>query len=77
MSSTPDSWAVNIFLGHRRAASSIIEPKLFRWNKLFKKNTIAAKINFFSVDSDLNLKNEKMFLLEQIVPLDKNEKIFY
>jgi len=42
-----------------------------------KKNTIAAKINFFSVDSDLNLKNEKMFLLEQIVPLDKNEKIFY
>ena len=76
MSSTPDSWAVNIFLGHRRVASSMIGTKLFRWNKLLKKN-IAAKINFFSVDSDLNLKNEKMFLLEQIVPLDKNEKIFY
>jgi len=54
----------------------MIGTKLFRWNKLLKKN-IAAKINFFSVDSDLNLKNEKMFLLEQIVPLDKNEKIFY
>ena len=52
------------------------------WNKIISleqiiKKNIAAKINFFSVDSDLNLKNEKMFLLEQIVPLDKNEKIFY
>jgi len=54
----------------------------YDWNKIISleqiiKKNIAAKINFFSVDSDLNLKNEKMFLLEQIVPLDKNEKIFY